>query len=50
MGKAKRGKNLKKTANWRGTCPVCNRGRVKLLWVALNEDKKEIKCCKLCGK
>jgi transcription elongation factor Elf1 len=49
MAKTKRGKNLKKIEGWRGTCPVCGRTRVKLLWTKVTEDATE-KCCKLCGK
>lgn len=32
MAKQKRGKVLKLEKNWRGTCPVCGRKRVKLVW------------------
>lgn len=48
MGKTKRGKNIKKMPNWRGTCPVCKRSGVKLLWDKLSE-KGTIKVCKICG-
>ncbi len=50
MGKSKRGRNIKKTANWRGTCPVCKRGGVKLLWTKPGEDGKNVNVCKVCGK
>lgn len=47
MAKTKRGKHMKKLVNWRGTCPVCQRTGVKLLW-----DKTAagitLKVCKLC--
>jgi len=48
MAKAKRGKNIKKPG-WRGTCPLCSKTGVKLLWVATKEDK-DINVCRLCGK
>lgn len=44
MAKNKRGPCVKKEKNWRGTCPLCSRTRVKLLW---NKDK--IKVCKHCA-
>ena len=49
MAKTKRGKNIKDIAGWRGTCPVCSRARVKLLWVA-QKDGADVKACKVCGK
>lgn len=48
MGKTKRGKNIKKSPNWRGNCPVCKRTGVKLLWDKLSESTT-IKVCKICG-
>lgn len=44
MGKSKRGHLIKKIENWRGTCPLCNRKAVKLLW-----EKGDLKVCKICG-
>lgn len=49
MGKAKRGRNIKSTANWRGVCPVCKREGVKLLWEKTGEDNAKLKVCKACG-
>lgn len=48
MSKQKRGKVVKKTKNWRGTCPICKRGAVKLLWSKL-VDNANVKCCKVCS-
>ena len=48
MAKNKRGKNIKKTENWRGTCPSCNRKRVKLLWKKV-EGETTLNVCKKCG-
>jgi len=49
MPKPKRGKLAKTTgANWRGTCPLCSRTGVKLLWEkTVDEAKKAV--CKQCG-
>jgi len=48
MPKPKRGKLAKIGSNWRGTCPLCNRTGVKLLWEkTVDEDKKAV--CKQCG-
>jgi transcription elongation factor Elf1 len=49
MAKAKRGKNIK-ASGWRGTCPICKRTGVKLLWDVKTEEGKEVKVCKVCGK
>ncbi|MDR3091905.1 MAG: hypothetical protein LBU36_06935 [Clostridiales bacterium] len=49
MGKAKRGHSVKKTAGWRGVCPLCKRTGVKLLWAKADGDKT-IKTCKMCGE
>lgn len=49
VGKAKRGRGIKKTANWRGSCPACERTGVKLLWEKLNDEGNSIKVCKMCG-
>jgi len=48
MPKPKRGKLVKKLAGWRGTCPVCKRIGVKLLW-AKTEGEDQLKTCKVCG-
>jgi hypothetical protein len=48
MPKLKRGKNAKKIPNWRGTCPLCGRKRVRILWTAII-DGKAITVCKRCG-
>ncbi|GFZ32222.1 hypothetical protein CSC2_27480 [Clostridium zeae] len=48
MAKNKRGRGIKKILNWRGTCPVCKRGGVKLLWDKVT-DNGTIKVCKICG-
>ena len=48
MPKPKRGKGAKVNSNWRGTCPLCNRTGVKLLWEkTVDENKKTV--CKQCG-
>ncbi len=44
MGKTTRGKNIKKTPGWRGTCPVCSRTGVKLMWTNSNDQKVCKKC------
>jgi len=49
MAKPKRGKLIKSTKNWRGSCPACERTGVKLLWVK-TEGESELKVCKRCGK
>ena len=49
MPKPKRGKHVKENPNWRGTCPVCKRTGVKLLWTKIQEDKSQISVCKRCG-
>lgn len=48
MAKTKRGNNIKKIPNWRGTCPICERTGVKLLWDKLSENGT-LKVCKICG-
>ncbi|WDV46575.1 hypothetical protein PV797_02495 [Clostridiaceae bacterium M8S5] len=45
MAKNTRGKNVKREAGWRGTCPQCKRDGVKLLWTGDNEQQ----VCKICG-
>lgn len=47
MAKAKRGRNIK-AVGWRGTCPVCNRTGVKILWDK-TVDGNKTKCCKACS-
>jgi len=49
MGKQRRGKIIKKISGWRGTCPLCGRKRVKLVWTKKCEDGKVINICKLCS-
>ncbi|MDR1665161.1 MAG: hypothetical protein LBR83_09635 [Clostridiales bacterium] len=48
MPKPKRGKLAKTVSGWRGTCPVCHRTGVKVLWEKTVDDKK-LKVCKNCG-
>jgi transcription elongation factor Elf1 len=48
MPKPKRGKFAKLIKDWRGTCPLCNRTGVKILWDK-TEDGKNTKVCKQCG-
>ena len=48
MAKPNRGSIIKKTPGWRGTCPLCNRKRVRVLWpYSIGEDK--VKICKRCN-
>ena len=49
MSKQKRGKAIKTQENWRGTCPLCGRTRVKLVWQGKDEEGKKINICKLCS-
>jgi transcription elongation factor Elf1 len=48
MPKPKRGKQSHTIKDWRGTCPVCNRTGVKVLWEK-TEGEKTQKVCKICG-
>ncbi len=48
MAKAKRGRNIKTTLGWRGTCPACSRTGVKLLWEK-SQGEGKVKCCKNCS-
>ena len=48
MTKTERGKNIKKIPNWRGTCPICGRKRVKLAWSAKDSAGNKVNVCKLC--
>ena len=43
MAKQRRGKYLKATTpDWRGTCPLCGRKRVKLAWTANDNAGKKV--------
>ena len=46
MSKQKRGKYIKTLPNWRGTCPICGRKRVKLVWTKKDEEGNTINICK----
>ena len=48
MSKQKRGKYIKTLPNWRGTCPICKRKAVKLVWQKKDSECKTINVCKLC--
>ena len=48
MAKPNRGKTIKRIAGWRGTCPVCNRKRVRILWPYTIGEQK-VKICKKCN-
>ena len=49
MPKAHRGKTLMSMpSRGRGTCPVCNTTRIKLLYEVTGEDAKMLKVCKKC--
>ncbi|MCQ2248926.1 MAG: hypothetical protein MJZ50_07925 [Treponema sp.] len=48
MSKAHRGTGIRKEANHgRGTCPVCNKSGVKVLYDQ-EVDGKKVKICKVC--
>jgi len=48
MSKAHRGKGLQdQAARGRGTCPVCKRGSVKILY-ELEAGGNKVKVCKIC--
>jgi transcription elongation factor Elf1 len=48
MSKAHRGKGIRELASHgRGTCPVCNRNNVKILY-ELDADGNKVKVCKTC--
>ncbi len=49
MAKNKRGHWIKKESGWRGTCPICHRTRVKVLWDK-QVDGAPAKVCKRCSK
>lgn len=49
MSKNYRGKGLWKLASrGRGTCPICNATRIKLLYDITSEDGSDLKVCKRC--
>lgn len=49
MAKTNRGKALRHLpSNARGTCPICKRTRVKLLYDFTLADENTIKVCKNC--
>ncbi|MFS1511375.1 hypothetical protein VQL36_02910 [Chengkuizengella sp. SCS-71B] len=51
MAKSKRGKALWKIpTRSRGTCPICNATRIKLLYDIVNEEGENLKVCKRCQK
>ena len=50
MSKAHRGRGIRELVkSGRGTCPLCNRSGIKLLYEAEKNEKK-IKICKECKK
>lgn len=49
MAKGYRGNNIK-TTGWRGTCPICKREKVKLLWIGTDDEDNDLKICKICNK
>lgn len=49
MAKRNRGKALKKLpAKGRGTCPICHRKRIKLLYERRTEYNDSLNVCKYC--
>lgn len=50
MSKAFRGKVIRRNKDFRGTCPICGRTRVKVVWTKVLEDGTKSCCCKLCGR
>jgi hypothetical protein len=49
MAKRNRGKALEKLpSRGRGDCPLCDRNRIKLLYIHKTEAKEIIKVCKNC--
>jgi hypothetical protein len=49
MSKTHRGKGIRNlVSHGRGTCPMCARSRVKLLYEKQNAEGKNIKVCKHC--
>jgi len=50
LAKSNRGKSLKKLpSRGRGTCPLCGKTRIKLLYTYVGEDGQK-KVCKQCNK
>lgn len=50
MAKSNRGKTLYKLpSRGRGTCPVCGKTRIKLLYTHVGENG-QVKVCKYCSK
>lgn len=51
MAKTTRGKGLWRTpSRGRGTCPVCQSTRIKLLYSNVLGDGTSVKVCKKCNK
>jgi hypothetical protein len=51
MSKTHRGKGIRHLpAHGRGTCPVCGRTRIKLLYPRTLPNGQEAKVCKKCRK
>jgi len=51
MSKAHRGKGLMSTVNrGRGSCPVCQKSRIKVLYDSVSADGAKVKVCKICSK
>ncbi|MCE7791736.1 hypothetical protein K8O68_04740 [Salipaludibacillus sp. CUR1] len=49
MATTTRGKVLRELkSSGRGTCPLCGRTRIKLLYDHINEEGETIKVCKIC--
>jgi len=49
MATVTRGKVLRQLhARGRGTCPLCHRTRIKLLYEGVSEDGSTVKVCKNC--
>jgi hypothetical protein len=49
MAKRNRGKTISYLpSNGRGTCPLCGKTRIKLLYPHVTEAKQTIKVCKFC--
>ena len=48
MAKPNRGRNIKRTPGWRGTCSLCKRKRVRIVW-PYTMDGDKVKICKRCN-
>ena len=48
MAKPRRGKTIKVMKNWRGTCPVCARTGVRIVYEKTHNEQK-LKVCKRCS-